>query len=66
MYVKLMQVERFDPQTGQWTQVASMLTKRCRLGAAALNNKLYVCGGYDGSTFLRSVEVYDPIADQYV
>lgn len=22
--------------------------------------KLYVCGGYDGSNFLNSVEVYDP------
>ena len=30
------------------------------LGAAALNKRLYVLGGYDGVTSLRSVEVYDP------
>ena len=30
------------------------------LGAAALNRRLYVLGGYDGVTSLRSVEVYDP------
>ena len=43
-----------------------MLSKRCRLGAATLNGKLYVCGGYDGSTFLRTVEVYDPITSRFV
>jgi kelch-like protein 18 len=31
-----------------------------RLGVAVLDGLLYACGGYDGSTFLRSVEVYDP------
>ena len=31
-----------------------------RLGVAVLGGKLYACGGYDGSTFLRSVEVYEP------
>ena len=43
-----------------------MLSRRCRLGVASLNGKLYVCGGYDGSTFLKSVEVYDPATDKYV
>jgi len=41
-----------------------MLTQRCRLGVATLNGKLYVCGGYDGSTFLETVEEYDPIKDK--
>lgn len=58
------QVERYDPTSGQWTDVTPMLSKRCRLGAATLNGKLYVCGGYDGSTFLRTVEVYDPITSK--
>lgn len=31
-----------------------------RLGVAVLDGKLYACGGYDGSTFLRSVEMFDP------
>jgi len=33
------------------------------LGAVALNKKLYVCGGYDGLSSLRTVEVYDPERD---
>ncbi len=28
-------------------------------GAAVLNGRIYVCGGYDGSKFLNSCEVYD-------
>jgi Kelch motif len=43
-----------------------MLTQRCRLGVATLNGKLYVCGGYDGSTFLETVEEYDPLKDKWV
>lgn len=42
-----------------------MLMKRCRLGVAILNGKLYACGGYDGSTFLQTVEEYDPQTDKY-
>ena len=34
------------------------------LGAAALDGKLYVCGGYDGVSSLSSVECYDPVADR--
>lgn len=43
----------------------NMLTKRCRLGVAALNGKLYVAGGYDGSVFLNSVECYDPVRKEW-
>lgn len=42
-----------------------MTSRRCRLGVATLNGKLYACGGYDGSSFLRSVEVYDPSLDSW-
>ena len=42
-----------------------MLSKRCRLGVAALNGKIYACGGYDGSSFLKSVEMYDPVANKW-
>lgn len=33
---------------------------RCRLGVAMLGGKLYACGGYDGSSFLQTVEMFDP------
>lgn len=37
---------------------------RCRLGVAILNGKMYACGGYDGSTFLHTVEVFDPVTNK--
>lgn len=58
------QVERYDPLKCVWTAVTPMLTKRCRLGVTTLNDKVYVCGGYDGATFLQSVEMYDPTTDK--
>ena len=42
-----------------------MQSKRCRLGVTAFNGKLYVCGGYDGCKFLDTVEVYDPVANEW-
>lgn len=36
------------------------VNSRCRLGVAVLGGKIYACGGYDGSSFLRTVERYDP------
>lgn len=113
-------VERFNPESAKWEHVKPMRSRRCRLGACALNGKLYVCGGlvwqshtqrsfrarayttlllgwcrwywlppftntkknnstqdgltsrrpiymfsYDGSQFLRSVEMYDPSRDEW-
>jgi len=36
------------------------------LGAVAITRRLYVLGGYDGVTSLKSVEVYDPEMNVYV
>lgn len=30
-----------------------------------MDNKIYVCGGYDGKSFLNTVECFDPIADKW-
>ena len=42
-----------------------MISKRCRLGVASLNGKLYAAGGYDGNVFLKSVECFDPVANKW-
>ncbi|CAH8850739.1 unnamed protein product [Trichobilharzia szidati] len=43
-----------------WYLVASMLHRRCRHGAAVFRDRIIVAGGYDGSSFLQSVEMFDP------
>ena len=54
--------EVYDPMdpSGGWNPIASMDISRSNLGVAALGGKLYAVGGYDDSTHLNSVEVYDP------
>lgn len=64
-YLCVLQAECYDPQTSRWVPIKPMLNRRCRLGSAALGGKIFACGGYDGSQFLRSVECYDPITDEW-
>jgi hypothetical protein len=53
-------VERFDPREGLWTQIPAMGSKRGSLSATVLNGKLYALGGFDGTNFLNTVEIFDP------
>ena len=52
--------EVYDPIDNSWNYIAPMDISRSSFGAAALGGKLYAVGGYDDSTYLNSVEVYDP------
>lgn len=38
--------EAYDTRTDRWHMVASMSTRRARVGVAAIGNKLYAVGGY--------------------
>ncbi|MCX7745845.1 MAG: S8 family serine peptidase [Clostridia bacterium] len=58
-------VEEYDPQTGNWTPKASMLTARYAFGTAVVNNKIYVIGGNNGSNVLNTVEEYDPALNRW-
>ncbi|XP_055081036.1 kelch-like protein 20 [Periophthalmus magnuspinnatus] len=42
-----------------------MKKRRSRAGAAALEGKLYVCGGHDGQSSLDSVEIFNPDLNQW-
>ena len=56
----------YDPALDSWCEVASMATKHCRHGAAALGGKLYVMGGCDVGEEMplhAEAEVFDPKAD---
>uniref|UniRef100_A0A914S5E3 Kelch repeat protein n=1 Tax=Parascaris equorum TaxID=6256 RepID=A0A914S5E3_PAREQ len=46
-------------------EVCPLTNKRSALGAAVVNERLYVCGGYDGISSLSSVEVYNAITDRW-
>ena len=48
-----------------WSHIPPMDISRTYLGVAALGGKLYAVGGRDGSTYLKSAEVYDPIDNSW-
>ena len=54
-------VEEYDPSLNTWHPVASMSTARSSIAATALNDKIYVVGGYyRTNNFLSLVEEYTP------
>ncbi|XP_031817440.1 kelch-like protein 17 [Sarcophilus harrisii] len=55
--------EAYDTRTDRWHMVASMSTRRARVGVAAIGNRLYAVGGYDGTSDLATVESYDPVTN---
>jgi hypothetical protein len=44
--INILQV--FNAKTKKWSKVAAMNCKRSAVGAVALGDHLYVCGGFDG------------------
>ncbi len=58
-------MEIFDPATNSWTAGASMPTARHSMAAAAIDGRLYVVGGNDGTGNVDTVEVYDPVTDTW-
>ncbi len=50
---------RYDPKTDTWTTVASLSVPRDAVGVCLLGDRLYAVGGYDGQTYLNTVESYD-------
>jgi len=55
-------IERYDPRTDNWSQIASMNDRRVQFGVAVVEGKLYVVGGRDGLKTLNTVECYDPLS----
>ena len=47
-------VERYNPETTEWTCVASMGARRGGVGVATLGGCLYATGGYDGASNLST------------
>jgi serine/threonine-protein kinase PknK len=55
-------LDRFDPQSGQWTKLVGMPTPRGSFGAAYLDGRIVAVGGEEPTRVLNVVEMYD-IAD---
>lgn len=59
-------VERFDPRTGKWTELAPMLQTRSGHTCAATSNGLIACmGGEMTGAVFDTAEVYDVRADRW-
>ncbi|XP_035013146.2 kelch-like protein 36 [Hippoglossus stenolepis] len=58
----ILQVESYDPRSGQWTRVAALLLPNSEAGLAVWAGKIYVLGGYswESMVFSRAMQVYDP------
>lgn len=50
---------RYDPKTDMWTTVSSLSVSRDAVGVCLLGDRLYAVGGYDGQSYLNTVESYD-------
>lgn len=54
MYLKCM--EKYNQARRRWITVTPMHEARASFGCAALDEFIYVMGGYDGTFYLKSVE----------
>eukprot|EP00656_Telonema_subtile_P019271 TRINITY_DN20544_c0_g1_i2.p1 TRINITY_DN20544_c0_g1~~TRINITY_DN20544_c0_g1_i2.p1 ORF type:complete len:308 (-),score=64.32 TRINITY_DN20544_c0_g1_i2:69-992(-) len=58
-------VDCFDQNSQVWNAVAPMQFKRSSCMVAALEDRLVVCGGYDGSARTHTVEQFNPETGQW-
>jgi DNA-binding CsgD family transcriptional regulator len=59
-------VEVYDMSTDTWSRAASKPRPVRNIGAAVLNERIYVPGGYDAlDSAISEVEVYDPLVDSW-
>ncbi|XP_037780569.1 kelch-like protein 5 isoform X1 [Penaeus monodon] len=58
-------VERYDPATDTWTQVACLSLGCDSAGVSLLGDRLFCVGGYDGQTYLNLVHAYDPQTNEW-
>jgi uncharacterized protein YjbI with pentapeptide repeats/N-acetylneuraminic acid mutarotase len=56
---------KFNPQTDKWVSLAPLDFARDRVASAVLNGRIYLIGGYDGTSKLKHVDVYDPATNSW-
>jgi len=53
-------VYRYDPDADRWETLPPIDRPRGFLGAAAVGDRIYLVGGYDGATEFDTLDTYDP------
>lgn len=57
-------VEVFDPMMNTWDTIAALPEALHHVGCVVANNRLYVLGGYTGSSFVPTDRVYEYMPDK--
>ena len=55
----------YDPKMNTWKMLPEMNCVRSDAACVTFNNKVYVIGGFDGDQIHQSVEIYDPIHNEW-
>lgn len=55
----------YDPVANAWSSILNFGGPRYYLTAVPIDGKIYLHGGFDGTTQFRSTHVYDPVANTY-
>ncbi|KTG05684.1 hypothetical protein cypCar_00020275 [Cyprinus carpio] len=65
--VDVLPVECYNPHSGQWSYVAPLLTGVSTAGAATLNNKIYLLGGWNEieKKYKKCIQVYNPDINEW-
>jgi DNA-binding CsgD family transcriptional regulator/N-acetylneuraminic acid mutarotase len=58
-------LEAYDPQNNRWTTLEPLPQPRSGYALAAVEGKLYLFGGWDGSTYRSEVWQYSPDQDEW-
>jgi len=57
--------EVYIPELNIWRSIANMKEGRSCCASAVVGDKLFVIGGYGTESILRTVEMYDPVIDNW-
>ncbi|KAJ9584402.1 hypothetical protein L9F63_021254 [Diploptera punctata] len=63
--MELSSAERYNPHSNTWNPIVAMTSRRSGVGLAVVNGQLYAVGGFDGTAYLKTIEVYDTDQNQW-